>query len=443
MRYVNRRLLGAVAVLGGLIIAALIVTQGWSHATADAGDFKLDFTAAVPATYHQSGPLEGDQTGTTEGQDLSYDDRTIGTDVVEELEAEQFACEDRVVFFTQVAVDSRATDTNQTIFIVYDFDAQNGGQEGVGYSDVLDVGISQVNFPTPSQTGESGNMNLDGNETASLVSKTFAPAGTTFGAANPADRAEHLYAVVKVTGLDPSDEVIVRVDVRFSCFAPNPTGNLHAAISDASYDADGDGVYPDNDDNRVNIGQQDITMKGVGGVQTPSPTVSPTPSASPTPTPTPSATPTPTPTPTSTEAETETPTLTPTETATPTASPTATPTQTATPTATPTGTPTATPTPTPTATQVPTETATATATGTPTPTPSPGATALGEVQTPSPSASPTATPSPRVLPVSGGDPSSGSETGMVFASGLLIAVAGAFLMGLSATRRPVHGSGKR
>jgi hypothetical protein len=437
MWHVNRRAVGFVGALGGLLLALLTI-NGLQGAAAESGDFKLDFTAAVPATYHQSGASEGDQVGSSEGSDLSYDDRTIGTDVVEELEAEDFTCGDRVIFFTQVVVDDAATDTNQTIFINYDFDAQNGGQVGVGYSDVLDVGISLIDFPSPSQTGESGNVNLDGNESASLVSESFRPAGTTFGAANPADRAEHVDAVVKLTGLDPEDEVIVRVDVRFSCFAPDPTGNLHAAIADASYDEDGDGVYPDDDDDSVNVGQQDITMKGLGAVQTPTPTPTASPTPSPTPTPTPTGTPTATPSPTPTIFEgTETPSATPTETATPTATPTGTPTptptevlsETPTSTPTPTGTPTATPspTPTPTPTGMPTATPTAsptpTATPTPSPSPTPSGTAAGAAQ------------SPAALPVTGGSPPAGPGTMELVAAGLILATAGAFVIGLSAVRR--------
>ena len=90
-------------------------------------------------------------------------------------------CNDRIIFFTKIEVDAGATDTDQTLFIEYKFDAHNNGQQGVGYSDILAAGISAVNFPPPSQTGESGNIGLDGTETATLVSEAFAPAGTTFG----------------------------------------------------------------------------------------------------------------------------------------------------------------------------------------------------------------------------------------------------------------------
>jgi hypothetical protein len=355
---------------------------------------------------------------------------------VEELEAADFACGDRVVFFTQVVVDSSATDTNQTIFIQYDFSAVNVGQQGVGYSDILAAGISDTGFPPASQSGESGNINLDGNEAVTLVSESFRPAGSTFGAPNEADRAQHLDATVKVAGLDPGDEIIVRVDVRFSCFAPDPTGNLHAAISGASFDEDGDGAYPDADDPRVNVGEQDITMKGLGDVVTPTPTPTasptPTPTAPPTPTPTATSSPTPTPTASPTPTPTQTPGPTPTPTATPSPTPSPTPVVTATPTASASPTPTAIP-----ATETPSPTASPTAT--PAPSASPTPTAIPATGTPSPTASPTivASPTPTAaaavagpgsLPAGGGR--AGSDSGRTAAT---ILVALAVLAGLSAT----------
>jgi outer membrane biosynthesis protein TonB len=377
----------AILLTAGIFVHAFAVGPG-PRAAADAGDFKIDFTAAVPATYHQSGILEGDETGPAEGDDLAFDDRTIGTDVVEELEAEDFACGDRVIFLTQVVVDEAAVDTGQAIFIRYDFAAQNVGQVGVGYSDTLVAGISLVDFPT-GQTSESGNVGLDGDETAVLVAESILPAGSVFGAPDPADRAESVEAVVRVTGLDAGDEIIVRTDARLSCFAADPTGNLHAAVAGATYDPDGDSVYPDADDERVNVGQQDITLKlrEVLESPTPTPTVAPTPTptVAPTPTPTPTPTETPTPTPTLAPTETPTPALTPTETSTPTMAPTETPAPTATPTAAPD-------------TQAPTAT--------------PEGAVAGEVA------------GPEALPVSGGPPAEGEPIGWMVAAGVALLLAG-------------------
>ncbi|HSP56448.1 MAG TPA: hypothetical protein VLS25_12775, partial [Dehalococcoidia bacterium] len=277
--------LATVVVTGGLLARQLT-------ARAAAGDFKLDFVAAAyqgtHTTYHPRGPSEGDQIGPNEPDNLAFDDRTINDDVVEQLEAQDFQCNDRIIFFTQIAVDANATDTNQTIFLEYDFDAVNNGQQGVGYSDILAVGISQVNFPPPSQTSEAGNIGLDGNETATLVSQAFEPNGSVFGDTN--NLAQHRVGLVKITGLDPGEHLIVRIDTRFSCFPGNPpvTGNLHAAIRGAWYDSNNDGQLQTGHtgDDAISVGQQDVPMIGLGNVATPTTTPSPTPSPTPTPTPT-------------------------------------------------------------------------------------------------------------------------------------------------------------
>src|SRR5205814_5576060 len=88
-------------------------------------------------------------------------------------------------------------------------------------------------FFSTTQTAETGNHNLDANETATLVagSERFDPVGSTFGV-----NATDLLGTVRVTGLDASDVLIVRTDVRFSCYgggADAATGNIHAAIASA------------------------------------------------------------------------------------------------------------------------------------------------------------------------------------------------------------------
>src|SRR3972149_4834024 len=131
--------------LGGAIVAPLIAlalfawlngglgdSQSKPVAFAAAGDFQLDFVAAENTTYYQRGPNEGKQIGAAEGQNLAFDDRTINTDVVEQLEAEDFQCNDRIIFFTEIVVDDPpAGEYYQDIFLEFDFDAENNGQQGV------------------------------------------------------------------------------------------------------------------------------------------------------------------------------------------------------------------------------------------------------------------------------------------------------------------------
>jgi hypothetical protein len=364
-------------VLAGTLALPLFYLAG---AGADAGDFSLDFAAAEPTTYFHQGPNEGNETALNA---LQYANGS-NTFAVESLEPDDFECGDRIIFYTRIAVDSGATDANQSIDIKYIFDAEPTGQPGVGYSDILAVGISRVNFPA-SQSIETGNLNLDTTETATLVSEQFSPGGSTFGV-----DAEELLGTVRVTGLDAGEQLIVRLDVRFSCYDTDPTGNLHALMDESFMTG---GACPGN--TCITQSAQTVPMEGLGTFEVPTATGTPTRTNTPTATNTPTRTPTPTNTPTNTPTATNTPTRTPTPTNTPTNTPTATntPTRTPTPTNTPTDTPTATNTPTRTNTPVP-HTATPTRTNTPADTPTRTPTEAGVTATPEPTDTPTLTPSP-------------------------------------------------
>ena len=329
-------------VVGALVAGAVVFTP----ARADGSDFSLNFAAADPASYYHTGVNEGNETVANTlrcGSGTTCASSTTDTS----LEPGDFQCGDRVIFFTKVRVGSGASGT-QSIDIHYSWDAEPTGQPGVGYSDIIAVGISNVDAPTgapfaSAQASETGNINLDGNEDAFLVpgSEQFGPSGSAFGV-----DAEELLGIVRVTNLNANDELIVRLDVRFSCYGDDPTGNLHAEI-DWAETTGGDcenGQDDQSDDSCVNVGQQDVPMIGLGTFEP--------------------ATSTPTRTPTNTPANTAT--HTPTRTRTPTSTPTNTGTQTPTNTPTNTGTQTPTDTPTNTPMHTPTNTPTNTATNTPT-----------------------------------------------------------------------------
>ena len=152
--------------VGGAIVISALALAAWLAAGVGDGprvepavalkpvdDIALDFIAAENTTYHQNSlsGTEGDEIGapapSPEGQDLGFDDRTTNVDVVEQLEAEEFACEDRIVFFTEIVVDEAdGVASDRDIFLVYHFDAINNGQQGVGYSDVLaDINADVLN----------------------------------------------------------------------------------------------------------------------------------------------------------------------------------------------------------------------------------------------------------------------------------------------------------
>jgi hypothetical protein len=396
------------AVVLGLVV--VLLPTGILTSEADGGDFSLDFVAAAPNDYdHTTSPAQELVAG-----ELEFDARALNTHIVESLQGGDFDCGDTIVFFTEITVDDNVTAASQTIDIHYDFDAKNGGTAGIGYSDVVAVGLSAQGVFAAGQTTETGH-DKDGDETATLQSgPTFNPGGSATW--NPGVH-ETMNFTVRVTGLEAEEVVIVRVDARLSCFSAPVTGNLHAAIDGANT------VEADPDDNdAINVGQQDITMTGLGELPTVTPTTTTTqtatatstatetPTSTATETPTSTATETPTgtatetPTATATGTATETPTSTATSTATATRTntpepPEDTPTRTATRTATPTitNTPT-TPEDTPTRTATPTETATPTHTNTPTSTPPVAAATSTPTFTMTPTNTPTFTPTPTMTP---------------------------------------------
>ena len=210
-------------------LALLLTAQVGYIATtsfADGGDFTLDFVAAAPGTY-----------STVTGMGGEYDDRIIGDNVVESLEGGDFACGDVVEFFTAVTVDSGATGT-QTIDINYDFSAvtTSGGQ--VGFGDIVYV---QVN------PGDSGNLNLEGDETATLIDETHTATDTL--------------GTVEVTNLDAGDQVIVALGVQITCeVTPGTvTGNIQSAIVSAET-SEGDAIP---------VGQQVVPLKSAGEIAAP------------------------------------------------------------------------------------------------------------------------------------------------------------------------------
>ncbi len=356
------------------------------------GDFSLDFIAAAPDDYdHTTSPAQELISG-----ELEFDARAINTHVVEQLQ-DSFECGDTIVYFTEVSVDGGALGS-QTIDLHYEFDAINSGRQGVGYSDVVAVGLSAEGVFAAGQTTETGHSK-SGLESAILQSgPTFLPgAGGTWDPGT----SQTMEFTVRVSGLEASEAVIVRVDARFSCFASPVRGTLHAAIDSANT------VEADPADNEtVTVGQQDITMLGLAGIPTitPTGTASPTPTATPTTTPTQTSTNTPTvtntPTNTATNTPTNTATNTPTVTNTPTNTSTSTPTNTSTntPTNTSTNTPTPIPSSTPTATPTDVVVAAATQTVTNTPPNTPTATTTStNSPTPIPSSTPTATPTDVVV----------------------------------------------
>jgi len=96
----------------------------------DAGDWTLDFIASEPSTYdHETGGG-------------AYDDRTIGTDVVESLEGGDFKVGDTVTFLMYIKHDAGATGGAKTLELTHTFTLDTTGQSGLAFGPVLDVKVN-------------------------------------------------------------------------------------------------------------------------------------------------------------------------------------------------------------------------------------------------------------------------------------------------------------
>ncbi|NDK57722.1 T9SS type A sorting domain-containing protein [Pontibacter fetidus] len=207
------------------------------------GDFSLDFVAAEPYSYNHS----------TGGG--AFDDRTVGTDIVESLEGGDFSCGDIVTFFTKVKVDAGATGA-QTIGLDYSFLADATGQSGVALADIMYVG---VNYGAVSggdgAGGTDAGISDDGGSVATLSGEHITGDGTLF---NDND----LVGTVTVTDLEAGETVVVRVDVLIACDpGSSPTGNLQGAITA--------GLVIDPEDDNISVGNQTVPFKNVNKIQFP------------------------------------------------------------------------------------------------------------------------------------------------------------------------------
>ena len=231
--HVRRSLIVALATL--LLFTALAIVPGSPFAPeagADAGDFgNIDLAAATPGTYT---PTISNGGG-------------VWSSRVESLEGGDFKCDDWVVFLTRIPVDATATSTPMTIELDYSFTAHATGQPGVSFGAVEGVMVNPdpANSPTPSPA------------VVTLVSSGIN--GTEF--VKPAT----LDAKVRVAGLDPGDEVIVRVPVQIHCNGQEPTGNLQGSLAAVNLTATADGLLPEPEA-IPSGGNQTIPLKSVGKI---------------------------------------------------------------------------------------------------------------------------------------------------------------------------------
>ena len=196
----------------------------------DEGGVSLDFIAAGPFTYDHATGVGG-----------AFNDRTISknTGVVESLEGGDFACGDLVVFFTAITVEPDAGSGSVELDYTYDGQTTSGSQ--VGFDDLISASVN---------TGDSGNENLDGNESVTVNSESFITSGK--------DRLE---TSIQVDGVDGGDQIILRMVVELYC-APSPgnvTGNIQSTL-DAARVVDGA---------TINSGEQTVPLKQAGNILLP------------------------------------------------------------------------------------------------------------------------------------------------------------------------------
>jgi hypothetical protein len=229
-----------------LAIAGAIVLAQPQTASANGGDFSLNFVAAAPFTYDHA----------TGGG--AFDNRTIGkaNDVVESLEGGDFACGDLVTHFVKITVAAGAAE--QKISMTFKWTADSTGQSGAAYdqmhnpkinSGVIDGGVGEGSGGT-----DSGNVEVG--TTASVVSFTPNPDGTD-GPLH-VKGSEHS-ATVEVAGLNGGDQVVLRFELDINCNGDSPTGNLQASLLSAKVTAGGTGA--------IGSGAQTIPLKRVGGIK--------------------------------------------------------------------------------------------------------------------------------------------------------------------------------
>lgn len=172
----------------------------------EVGDIELDWIAAGPYTYNHS-TLAGTGPGLPE-----YDGRVISktAGVVESLEASDFNCNDKVVYFLALEIaDDPDIDAASTISVALSFDNENG----VGFRD----------FDSPAVFLNTDDSAYDGDATISNVVEN-APLGDN---SPPTDLAISF----DVNDVERGEVIIVQVVPILRCGGDgSPNGNLQARL---------------------------------------------------------------------------------------------------------------------------------------------------------------------------------------------------------------------
>lgn len=243
----------SVALVGIVCGAALVAPS--APAVAAGGDFSLNLVASAPYSYSH---LTGGG---------AFDDGTKGkgSDVVESLEAADFACGDVVTYLTKVGVDdttSAGADGPQTIEVDYRFLMDTTGQSGAGIGEIVHVAVNYApvaDLVAGEDAVDEGIVD-DGGSAATLVSTSTTGPLFTSGST--------LHGTVQVTDLERAEQVVVRVDVRLVCEAGStPTGNLQAAVTGARLTTVR-GTTPVTPAEAISVGNQTVPFLKLGDLDT-------------------------------------------------------------------------------------------------------------------------------------------------------------------------------
>lgn len=198
-KYFLSKLLGIALLLGMSPLAP--------DANAQLSGVSIDFAGAEPTTYdHATG---GGKWGAGD----------VNVDIERSLEGENFACEDKVSFLTEVEVGNTSglrSLGSMTYDLRYSFTLDTTGQSGLAFDEPV---VAQLT------TGDSANNN-DGGSSLSILEVT--KSGPIF------TKASLMFAKIRLTDVEAGETIVLRTTVVLNCLSGSrPSGNLQAKFVDA------------------------------------------------------------------------------------------------------------------------------------------------------------------------------------------------------------------
>ncbi|WP_170110183.1 T9SS type A sorting domain-containing protein [Flavilitoribacter nigricans] len=140
--------------------------------------------------------------------------------VIESLEPRDYECFDVVPFLVELEIAADAQCEDYVVELPMQWLCNTTGQGGIGVTAVIDYQINPSSDP--------GSANLDGDEQIILVNNYPVTDGIPLETPNGSCDFNALF---EVSGLDPGDKVIVRIDVLLDCdLTSSPTGNIQANL---------------------------------------------------------------------------------------------------------------------------------------------------------------------------------------------------------------------